>query len=90
MVLALKIMKKKSYKYPLCVVFWDDAVEHSDNSTAEPYHQPAKEVTCGWLLKNDKKGVSLAFEYAENEQGVRGEAFIPSGMVTRLELIDLD
>ena len=90
MVLALKIMKKKSYKYPLCVVFWDDAVEHSDNSTAEPYHQPAQQVTAGWLLKNDKKGVSLAIEYAENEQGVRGEAFIPSGMVTRLELIDLD
>ena len=82
MVLALKIMKKKSYKYPLCVVFWDDAVEHSDNSTAEPYHHPARQVTCGWHLKNDKKGDSLAFEYAENEQGVRGEAFIPSGMVT--------
>ena len=90
MVLALKIMKKKSYKYPLCVVFWDDAVEHSDNSTAEPYHQPAQQVTAGWLLKNDKEGISLAFEYAENEQGVRGEAIIQSGKVTRLELIDVD
>ena len=90
MVLARKTMKKKSYKYPLCVVFWDDAIEHSDNSTAEPYHQPARQVTCGWLLKNDKEGISLAFEYAENEQGVRGEVFIPSGMITRLELIDLD
>ena len=90
MVLARKTMKKKSYKYPLCVVFWDDAVEHSDNLTSQPYHQPARQVTAGWLLKNDKEGISLAFEYAENEQGVRGEAFIPSGMVTRLELIDLD
>ena len=69
-----------AYTYPIVVVTWHDAVQHSDGGGA-PRHQAATQITVGWLLQNDDKGVSLAFEYSDDDGSWRDEAFVPAGMV---------
>jgi len=47
-----------------CIVHWTDAVIHGN----EVYHapsenfQPASGMSCGWLIKKDKKGITLAMD----------------------------
>lgn len=74
------------YQYPIVVIHWDDAVDHGDGENV-PLHAPAKQVCIGWLLKQDETGVSIAFEYGENNSW-RNETFIPAGMITQIDLLD--
>lgn len=47
------------------IVHWTDAVIHGN----EVYHapsenfQPASGMSCGWLVKKDKKGITLAMDF---------------------------
>lgn len=78
-----------AYTYPIAVVTWLDAVEHSDGSVA-PRHAAATQITCGWLLRYDDKGVSIAFEYSDDDGSWRGEAFIPAGMIVSVYEISVE
>jgi hypothetical protein len=68
-------------KRELVVVTWNDAVEHPDGER-EPRHEPAVQITAGFLLKRDRRGISIATELNDDDgTGWRGENFIPAGMI---------
>lgn len=77
-----------SYPFRIAVVSWDDAVSHSDGS-GRPQHKPARQITIGWLLQFDDVGVSIAYEYGEDDQSWREEQFIPAPLVRLVEYLDL-
>jgi hypothetical protein len=74
------------YDYPIAVVTWLDACTHNDGD-GPPRHEPMRQVTAGWLLKRDRKGVSIAFEYNDSDNTYRDEQFIPAGMVESVRII---
>lgn len=74
------------FRYPVAVVSWNDAVEHSDGADSAR-HSPAIQVTVGWLLQDDSAGVTLAFEYNEDDTGWRGEQFIPRGIIRAIDYV---
>jgi len=80
--------KEASYLYPIAVVHWEDSQEHHDGSGA-PIHSPAKQIRIGWILKDDKTGVSIATEYSYADMTWRGEHFIPVDMITLIEYVEL-
>lgn len=66
----------------LVLVTWNDAwASLEDFSEAD--HEPFVYQTAGWLVKSDKRGVTLAYELGE-DGSTRGEHFIPRGMVKRV------
>lgn len=82
-------MKKGKKQYKMVVVTWRDAV-HSfgwqDNEEPEFDEDTCKSV--GWLLKRDKKFVTLAQTVGmdnANAQLIQ----IPSGMIEKVEELDL-
>jgi hypothetical protein len=64
----------------LVMVSWNDACELPDGE-GKPVHKPKVQHTVGFMLKSNKKGVSLATEWNDDGTGWRGENFIPRGMV---------
>ena len=77
---------------PLVIVRWNDADSSSIKiltETEQDYHKPVEMQTVGWLLKKDKKGVSVVNEVFQ-ENGVpqyRGHTFVPHGMVISIETV---
>lgn len=76
-----------TYKYPLVVVHWDDAVDRGDGEST-PVHKPARQICLGWLLQYDSAGVSIAYEYSEEDDRWRNETFIPSGMIVAIDFVE--
>lgn len=72
-------------KRQLVVVTWNDAVHHMDGES-EPRHRPMIMQTAGWMLKSDRKGVSIAGELASDGTW-RAENFIPRGMIVNIRRI---
>ncbi len=68
----------------LVLVEWADAIEHADGGPDAPLHEPAIQYLVGFLLKKNRKGVSVASEMNGDGTGWRGENFIPRGMVLRI------
>lgn len=69
-------------KYRPVVVIWNDAWEEMNDATPESIkHEPKVQVTVGFLIKKDKRGVTLATEYADDGTGLRTTNFIPKGMI---------
>lgn len=67
--------------YPIVIVSWNDA--HSTTDTVD--HSPKRQHTVGFLLRNDKAGVSIAAETGEEKgDDVRDVTFIPRGMVVKV------
>lgn len=81
--------KKTPKPGDLVIVTWLDAVQHADGEVA-PRHKPHTMRTCGWLLRRDRMGVSLACEMCPTDDTWRNENFIPAGMVKGVELIKLE
>ena len=78
---------KPKYKYPLVVLEWDDAVSYGD-ADGEPTHEPSRQFIAGWLIKQDKAGVTVAGEYYRDDTQRRDEAFIPAGMIVNLRVVE--
>jgi hypothetical protein len=67
------------------IITWLDAVNHGDGES-EPRHRPAKQVAIGWLLKQNKKGISYCSEYSDDGSW-RDEVFIrDADLVSVVEL----
>lgn len=80
-------MTARRLKRPAVAVWWGDAyiVEEQFEEDDCP-NEPAVQVTVGFLVKRDKKGVTLAMEYADDEpEQLRTRAFIPAGMIRRVQ-----
>ena len=72
----------------IVIVTWADAVIHSDGDT-KAKHEPSVQVTIGWLLKHDDKGLSLICEYERDSPNEwRAENFIPEGMIVGVEELE--
>jgi hypothetical protein len=83
--------KKNAYPKSPVVVFWNDTVSHmDDDGSGNPRHKPACQITIGWLLKHDYKGVSLAFELGEDATDWREEQFVPSEVITKIEILEVE
>ena len=79
------------FKYPVVIVTWNDAIEHSEAFTEEEIkHEPAVQHTAGFLMKRNKKGITLASEYNDDGTGVRTTNFIPAGMVVKVTKLSAD
>lgn len=75
-------MKKR---YTLAIVSWNDAHETSgDFDTDTVNHAPAVQHTAGFVVKRDRKGITLATEVNGDGSGVRTTNFIPRGMIVRV------
>lgn len=68
-------------------VHWLDAHMTDENMSRDAVnHEPARQITIGFLVRSDKKGVSLAIEYcADDPDEIRTHCFIPRGMITRVQ-----
>lgn len=74
-------------KYPIAIVTWGDAVTYEDGDT-EPRHEPVVNITIGWLLKRDKRGVTVCSEYEKDDPTTwRDEYHIPGGMIQRVQIV---
>lgn len=83
-------MKKPYPKEPV-VVHWNDTVSHmDDDGSGKPRHEPARQVTIGWLLRHDHKGVSLAFELGADATDWREEQFVPNEVITKIEILEVE
>lgn len=77
-------------KKPLVLVRWNDATGSLTKNLTEAqdeYHHPQVMETVGWLLRSDRRGVSVVNEVTLDE-GVltyRGHTFIPRGMVVTVK-----
>ena len=76
--------RKKKWPYPLVIIKWDDAVVHTGEREGPPKHTPAKQVSIGWLMVHNDKGVTYCSEYSEDDGSYRDENFIPAGMITEV------
>jgi len=68
---------------PVVIVSWDDA--HVSNDSVD--HAPKRQHTAGFLMRDDKAGVSVAAEIGEDPKptdDVRDVTFIPRGMVVKV------
>ena len=79
--------KSQGLKHPAVAVHWLDA--HMTDEQLRPdeiTHKPARQVTIGFLLRDDAVGVSLAVEYNHDDPtDVRTTYFIPRGMIRRVQ-----
>lgn len=71
-------------KYELVIVSWNDVVDHGDGEVA-PRHTPALQRTAGFLLRRDRRGISIATEINSDGSGWRGENFIPRKMIVNVQ-----
>lgn len=78
-------------KLKLVHVTWGDAWFNADAdfTDEELAHTPLVTHTVGWLLKRDKTGVTLVWEYDE-DGGKRSEYFIPQGMILAVEVVRVE
>jgi hypothetical protein len=66
----------------VAVVTWNDAhVVHGDVMPNDIDHEPILLHTAGWLIRDDDVGITLAFEYADEDGELRTTTFIPRGMI---------
>lgn len=76
--------RKAKFKPAYCVwVLWEDA--HHQYGETDPHkpHAPYMKQTCGVLVREDFRGISIAMEY--NEDGtVQETTFVPKNMVARI------
>jgi len=76
----------KSNKPQLVIVDWDDA--HANNAwepeeSALDRHRGGGVRLVGFLLKQDKAGISVAQGFSENRD-VTGHFFVPRGMIKKI------
>jgi len=80
-------------KLPLVEVVWNDA--HSDAEKTElasevgDFHNPAVITSCGYLVRRNKIGLTIAgcydqFHGEEEREGYERVMFIPAGMVVKV------
>lgn len=77
-------MKKK--RYTLAIVTWNDAHETSEDfkDASSVDHSPAVQHTSGFIVKNDRVGITLATEIDDQGTGGRTTNFIPRGMIVKV------
>ena len=75
------------YGFPIVVVEWLDAVSHGDGD-GQPRHKPARLRAIGWLLQYDDNGISIAYEYSEDDHSWRCEQFIPSSLIVNVDQLE--
>lgn len=76
----------KKKKPPLAIVEWGDAHAMSrwmHSSEVGNGHGPLVVVWVGFILVNDKTGVTLCFGFDENDNPA-GQMFVPRGMVRKI------
>lgn len=78
-----------TYEHPIIVIHWDDAVDRGDGGH-KPQHKPSRQVCVGWLLAEDETGVTLAFEYSDEDHSWRNETFIPAAMIDHVDLLEVE
>lgn len=75
----------KRFKARPVIIEWNDAWE--DQAAVDPAdieHKPVVQRTIGFLIRKDKKGATLATEYAVDGSGLRTTNFIPKGMIVSI------
>jgi hypothetical protein len=82
-------VKKNLFKWPLVVIWWEDAIHEFGETEAEADLSTPMQVTVGWLIKETKKKVTLVGEFQEGTETVRHKSSIPRQMIKRIERWDL-
>jgi hypothetical protein len=78
--------RKSKRPFKAVIVTWNDAWESQADATPEEIkHEPVVQNTIGFLIRDNKKGITLATEYAEDGSGLRTTNFIPRGMVVKVK-----
>jgi len=75
--------QKRRNPLPVVVVTWVDAHDnpaHIDSDQVDEEHKPNLVHSVGWLLKKDKKGVTIARCY-DDEKESDASLFVPTGMI---------
>lgn len=77
------------HPWPVAVVTWRDAwiYPHEQIAAQDIRHFPVIQHTSGFLIRQDKTGVTLAMEYGEAEKDLRTTYFIPSQMIVRIKRV---
>ncbi|MEM8575510.1 MAG: hypothetical protein AAGF48_12845 [Pseudomonadota bacterium] len=75
-------------KLPFVEVHWDDAHNHATWETKDTVPKVAKCVTRGWVVKEDKEGITLAHTFSasageHDEDQFGGCETIPLGCITK-------
>lgn len=78
-----------SYQYPLYVVVWDDAVQHSDGG-GRARHRPCRLIRVGFVVEHDGEGVTVVSELSNDDDSWRDEHFIPSSMIVSIEKLEFE
>ncbi len=73
-------------RYKVVIVHWDDACEHAEGDDA-PRHAPKRQILVGFLLRSDKRGISVAGELNADGTGWRTENFVPRALIRKVERI---
>lgn len=76
-------------KYPLAKVLWGDAWNQAGWKTekwVEENHEPAMVENVGYIVKQDRSGVSLA-QGVSDDVSFLGIMFIPRGMIKKITKI---
>jgi len=70
---------------PFVVAIWHDAwadnEEFVKTEKVDENHKPIVIKTVGWLLVDDKEGLSIFNERADEEDAWRGRTFVSRGMI---------
>lgn len=75
----------RSSKFKPVLVTWHDAWEsQSDVEPDKIRHEPKVQYTVGFLIRKDKRGVTLATEYGDDDLELRTTNFIPKGMIVSI------
>jgi hypothetical protein len=78
--------RKSKRPFKPVIVTWNDAWESQEDATPEEIkHEPVVQNTIGFLIRDNKKGITLATEYADDGSGLRTTNFIPRGMVVKVK-----
>jgi hypothetical protein len=74
------------HPWPVAVVTWRDAwiYPHVQIAADEIRHSPVIQHTVGFVIREDKAGVTLAMEYGDQEKDLRTTYFIPRDMIVRV------
>ena len=71
-------------------VKWADAhsVGAGEFETEEIMHRPYYFETVGWLVKSNRKGITVATDLGEDGRW-RTTTFVPRGIIVRVKVIDV-
>lgn len=84
---------RKKSPFPIVLVRWNDAYCKDDTYTEKDFkHEAAPTVTVGFLVKEDKTGITVATDVQlpmekEDEISFRGKNFVPKGMIHDITII---